>query len=163
MTDTSDPFAAFMPEKPLRDYPGKRKPMMRPADVAPDVHDEQRWDANPKVIIHRDKAKEFFTIGHLSLALNRATVTIRSWEKKGVLPKSPFRSPPPRVSTVNGDPKGKRLWTREQIEGILDIAEQEGCIVDARQSPPTKEFTARVQQLFNEILSEETKETSNGT
>lgn len=146
----SDPFEKFMP-----DFPGKRRPLNRP-DVTPSGQDEFRWDENPKTILHNGVAKEFFTIGHLALALNRATVTIRSWEKKGVLPRSPFRSPPPRVSTVNGEPKGKRLWTRSQIEGIVQIAKEEGCIVDEKQSPPTEKFTTRVQTLFNEIRIQET-------
>ena len=155
---TDDPFDKFMPQQ--KDFPGKRKPLNRP-DVTPVVQDEFRWDENPKIILHNGFAKEFFTIGHLASALNRATVTIRSWEKKGVLPKSPFRSAPPRVSTVNGEPKGKRLWTREQIEGIVQIAKEEACIVDERQSPPTEKFTRRVQELFTEILSQDQQEKSN--
>ena len=151
-------------DKVLQDFPGKRQPVMRPSVSAPG-HDEHSWDENPKTILHNGVAKEFFTIGHLADALNRATVTIRSWEKKGALPKSPFRSPPPRVSTVNGEPKGKRLWTRAQIEGIVQIAQEEGCIVDEKQSPPTERFTTRVQELFNRILQQEqsTKEHSHAT
>ena len=141
-------------DKYVKDFPGKRAPVNRPSVSAPE-QDVYRWDANPKTILHNGVAKEFFTIGHLADALNRATVTIRSWEKKGVLPKSPFRSPPPRVSTVNGEPKGKRLWTRSQIEGIVQIATEEGCIVDEKQSPPTEKFTVKVQELFNRVLKEE--------
>jgi len=123
-----------------------------PVQAVPEVVE---WTLNPVTYLVKGVPTEFFTIGHLSRALGRANVTIRGWEKTGKLPKSPYRAPVPKRSTVNGPPKGKRLWTRQQIEGILRIAEEEQCIVDPDQSPPTPRFTSRVTHLFNQILQSE--------
>lgn len=150
-----DPFAAF----DELTYPGKREPANRPK---PEVSapPERHWSDRPVIYIYDGQSREFFTISHLSEALNRASVTIRGWENKGLLPKTPFRSPAPRRSTLTtGAPKGKRLWTRAQIEGILRIAEETGCIVDEAQSPPNAQFTAQVTRLFVQLLEAEKKST----
>ena len=150
----TDPYAVFEDlHEPLKDYPGKRTPVNR--HLTQVSIEDSAWDAKPAIYVYKGVSREFFKIGHLANALNRAPVTIRSWEKKGVLPISPYRTPAPRVSTVNGSPKGKRLWVRAQIEGILRIAREEGCIVNDDQSPPTPRFTARVQQLFQAIREQE--------
>ena len=150
MTDRLD---AIIEE--LRDYPGKRPPVNRPNTTKASAPDPDPWDAKPAIYIHNGQSAEFFTIGHLAKALNRSPVTIRSWEKKGLLPKSLYRSPAPKVSTINGPPKGKRLWTRAQIEGLLQIATEENCIIDANQSTPTQQFTVRVAQLFKNLYEQD--------
>jgi hypothetical protein len=139
----------------LKNWPGRRAPVNRPAEGEEVSSDEDGWDTKPVVYIHGGQSREFFTISHLSHALNRSPVTIRSWENKGVLPKSPFRSPAPRRSTVGSTPKGKRLWTRDQIEGIIQIAKETGCILDEKQSPPNSKFTVQVTQLFIDIVQRE--------
>ena len=147
-----DPFALF---DDLKDYPGKRPPVNRKAKETSGPPDEDPWDAKPAIYVFNGHSKEFFTIGHLSKALNRSPVTLRSWEKKGLLPRSPYRSPAPKTSFINGPPKGRRLWTRDQIEGLLQIAEEEGCIVDANRTAPSEQFTQRVAQLFKTLREQE--------
>lgn len=153
----SDPYKRFM-ELADKDYPGRLPPVNRKKEEEKsDEVAEVEWDSKPVVYNHGGKAREFFTIRHLAMALNRSPVTIRSWEKRGVLPKSPFRSPAPSGSPIQGNkPKGKRLWTREQIEGLLQIASKTGCIVDEKQSPPNAQFTSQASQLFTSILQKET-------
>lgn len=85
-----------------------------------------------------------FAVGVLARAMNRHPVTIRRWEKEGVLPKTSFRSP-----KTQG--KGSaRLYTREQIEGIVEIAKDEGLYDGSKPVAETK-FTERVRQLFVDI------------
>lgn len=153
-----DPYAKFM-ELQEKDFPGRLPPVNRKnGDPEKDDSVDVQWDAKPVVYNYGGHAREFFTIGHLATALGRSPVTIRSWENKGVLPKSPFRSPSPKTSAIQGGkPKGKRLWTRSQIEGLLSIAAEEGCIVDEKQSPPTTNFTLRATDLFLEIREKETQ------
>jgi hypothetical protein len=150
----TDPFSTF---EELRDWPGKKRPVNRPeasATVEPEGYDG--WDKKPVVYVYGGTSREFFTIGHLADALGRSPVTIRSWESKGALPKSPYRSPRPRGESLPGkESKGKRLWTRAQIEGIIRIARDEQVIFNNK--PPTQRFTQRVADLFRELIQMEKK------
>lgn len=148
---SNDPWEAF---DDLKDFPGNRTPVRRDnADDTEDTDDE--WAEKPVVYNFGGVAREFFTIRHLAAALSRSPVTIRSWENKGVLPKSPYRSPAPKKSSIQTKPKGKRLWTRAQIEGLLSVAKECGCIVDDNQSPPNSEFTEKASQLFVDLLEKD--------
>lgn len=120
------------------------------------------WDDNPVTYLFGGQAREFFLIGHLAEALGRKPVTLRSWENRGILPKTPYRTPKPRGSgSLQGkESKGRRLWTRDQVQGILQIAKEEGVILDGGP-PPSPRFTARVYQLFQALYQQET--TSNST
>jgi hypothetical protein len=129
-------------------YPGKRAPVNRSKTIEEQV--PASWDEKPLKYMVQGQEKEFFTISHLASALNRSVVTIRSWENKGLIPKTPYRSPRPRGETLPGTPrKGRRLWTREQILGILNIAQEEKVILNGK--PPTKRFHDRVLGLFTSL------------
>lgn len=125
--------------------PGKRKPVNR--DIVPVPEPEAAWDEHPIKYLIKGVEKEFFTISGLACALNKSVVTIRSWENKGLLPKSPYRSPKPRRGGIpNTSVKGRRLWTRDQILGTMQIAREEGVIFNGK--PPTQRFAQRVNQLY---------------
>ena len=138
-------------EDPSAAYPGKRKPKLRSIKrVAKE--DKPPWDANPVYYMVKGERMEFFTIRHLAAALDYSQQSIRAWENQSLLAKSPFRSPKPRKPTIGGrNTKGKRLWTRAQIEGILRIAKEEGVILNKK--PPTPRFARRVHQLFTEVTA----------
>jgi hypothetical protein len=130
-------------------WPGKRKPVNRDLAPAPS-EDPEGWDDKPVMYMYKGDKKEFFTISHLAAALGKSPVTIRTWENKGMLPRSSYRSPRPRREMLPGtERKGKRLWTREQILGILDIASKEGVILNGK--PPTPRFAHRVSALFRKL------------
>ena len=128
-------------------YPGSRKPIVRhPNRKVEPPKDSDRWDAKPKVLKVGGVDTEFFTVGQLGLALGgRKPVTIRKWERTGVIPKPTFRKP-------SDDPRGqRRLYTRAQVEGMQKIAEEEGVLfAHARPITQTK-FTERVIALFKEL------------
>jgi hypothetical protein len=108
------------------------------------------WDANPVYYIVSGQRQEFFTIRHLAAALNYSQQSIRAWENSGLLARSPYRSPKPRTPTIGGrNTKGKRLWTRAQIEAILRIAKEEGVILN--KQPPTKAFARKVAAAFKDV------------
>jgi len=131
------------------DYPGRRKPVNR---VTPKVHTEAvDWASKPIKYMVAGEEREFYTIGHLARALGYSVQSIRAWENTQLLPKSRYRSPNQRrANQPEHLTKGKRLWTREQIEGILRIASEEGVILNKK--PPTPRFASRVQTLFNELF-----------
>lgn len=142
-------------EDPTREknYPGKRMPKLR-SIKRPAVQADEKppWDDTPVYYMVNGERCEFFTIRHLAAALDYSQQSIRAWENSGLLAKSPYRSPKPRKPTIGGrNTKGKRLWTREQIEGILHIAQEEGVIVN--KQPPTKAFARRVAVLFRELTA----------
>jgi len=130
-------------------WPGKRVPVNR--TDSPPERDTSEWDEKPIRYVVKGVETEFFTISHLAGALNRSVVTIRSWENKGFMPRTPYSSPRPRGGSLPGTtPKGKRLWTRDQILGILQIATEEHVILNGK--PPTKRFYERVVTLYKTLL-----------
>lgn len=90
---------------------------------------------------------ECYTIGTLAKALDdRSPVTIREWERLGLIPKPTFRS-----SKVQGEGKA-RLYTREQIEGVVEIAKDEGIFPrSSKKKIRSTRFTSRVTELFRAI------------
>jgi hypothetical protein len=133
------------------DYPGRRKPVNRERKV--EVPEAAPWDARPLHYIVKGEKQEFFTIGHLASALGYSVQSIRAWEASGLLPRTPYRSPRPRkAATAKVNTKGKRLWTREQIVGIVQIAREEKVILN--KVPPNPRFAKRVQQLFTALQSQ---------
>jgi hypothetical protein len=134
----------------VKDYPGKRKPALRQIKRHRTVEESPSWDASPVFYIVNGKRQEFFTIRHLAAALGYSQQSIRAWENSGLLARSPYRSPKPRTPTIGGrNTKGKRLWTRAQIEGILKIAKEEGVILN--KQPPTRKFARRVSAFFKTL------------
>jgi hypothetical protein len=77
-------------------------------------------------------------------------VTIRKWEREGIIPKSTFQSPG-RDDDVRGR---RRLYTREQVEGIVRIAHEEGVLVSHQKPIKGTNFTARVIDLFKRLAEQ---------
>ncbi len=133
------------------DYPGRRKPVNRGAKSEP-VTDIPLWDDKPVRYMVNGEVREFYTISHLAAALGYSVQSIRAWEDKGALPRSPFRSPRTAKPVAGGrSDKGKRLWTREQIEGIVRLARRHKVILNKR--PPTPAFARDVKVLFQQLTA----------
>lgn len=131
------------------DYPGRRKPANRTEKKQETASED--WYAKPLKFMVNGEMREFFTIGHLAKATGYSVQSIRAWENTHLLPKSRYRTPSPKMSrSPEHIVKGRRLWTREQIEGILRIAKEEGVILNKKA--PTPRFAQRVQELFNELF-----------
>jgi hypothetical protein len=133
------------------DYPGRRKPVNR-GSTSKAASDTNVWDARPVKYMINGEVREFFTISHLAAALGYSVQSIRAWEDKGALPRSPFRSPRTAKPVAGGrSNKGKRLWTREQIEGIVRLARRHKVILNKR--PPTQAFARDVKVLFDQLTT----------
>jgi hypothetical protein len=99
------------------------------------------------------EVKEFYPIGRLADALNRQQVTIRKWEADGVIPKATFIMP-----GQNQDKRGqRRLYTREQILGLREVAKEEGLLEPNEngkwKSIEETKFKERALTLFKELES----------
>lgn len=128
-------------------YPGSRRPIVRhPNRPQPAFPDEPRWDDKPKRYDVGGVEYELFTIGQLSEALGgRKPVTIRLWERTGVIPRATFHRP-------SEDPRGqRRLYSRQQVEGMVRIAGEEGLLDTPSKPISQTKFTERVLQLFREL------------
>ena len=139
-------------------YPGSTRPIIRhPNRIVPERPHrgspaaDPGWDENPRTYTVNGEDVEFFSVGQLARALGREPGTIRKWEAQGVIPKATFQVP-----GRDGDPRGRRrLYSRKQVEGLVQIAEDEG-LMDfgaTRKSFNTTQFKPRVLELFRETLN----------
>lgn len=141
MPDRIDQLLAGILDDP--EVPGKR-PLKRISSAAPQ-QDGPQWDERPLMKSVKGVPTEFFTIGDLAVALGRQPVTIRSWERKGWLPKSPYRTQVPKGEQVPGKAiKGRRLYTRVQIEAVIKIAHACGVMIDNGRFADWSTFRATV-------------------
>lgn len=135
-------------------YPGSKQ-ALRPIDeeevrkarpVAPPIP----WDEMPsRVYTVRGQDTEFYTIGSLATALQRQVVTLRKWEQKGYLPPAQFRAPGKKT-------KQDRLYTREQIEGLAKILEQEGLLLARKKMRIDQtDFPERARRLFARLAQQQ--------
>lgn len=132
-------------------FPGsKQRRRESPAQRQERVTEERRaakeaesWDAHPVLRHFRGQDDmEFFHIGALAKALGKEPVTIRTWIRKGWLPKAKYSTPGVEGTFNNA---GRRLWTRAQIEGILRIAQEEELLNDWHPDVDGSRFTERVR------------------
>lgn len=127
-------------------YPGSSRPITRHREPkpAPEPADYE-WDSAPRIYTVNGKNEEFFTVGQLAQALNRQSGTVRKWERDGVIPKAIFVAP-------SDDPRGKRrLYTRQQVEGMVRIAAEEGVLHIHQKPIGQTQFTPRVIDLFRTL------------
>ena len=136
------------------DVPGKREPVGRRLEEAKQAAAPEMWDDKPSYYVVRGEEREFFTISNLAQALGYSVQSIRAWEAAGLLPKSPYRSARTRGPVAGGKSnKGRRLWTRAQIEAVLAAARNNQCILN--REPPNAEFYAEVKAAFDAISADD--------
>lgn len=112
----------------LPDFPGKKVPKNRPEAKSKDsVLDDRYHGAKGKEYVINGQKVILYTIGELAKALGKSPVTIRMWESKGWIPKTSYRTSPPKVEQLPGRaPKGRRLYSQEQLDILLDGMERYG-------------------------------------
>lgn len=129
-------------------FPGSRHSIPRTAKVPSQAVAEDRWDGSPREYRNprTGEVTEYFTIGALAKALHREPVTIRRWEREGILPKPPFNKP-----GKDGDTRGRRrLYTRAHVEGLVKLAIHHGILPETwRAIPP--QFTEEAINLYRGI------------
>jgi hypothetical protein len=118
-------------------YPGNERP-------AP-------WDAKPRLYPDPDTGErtEFFTVGHLAAAMNRKPITIRQWERSGVIPRSVYQVP---GANEHGR---RRLYTRAQIAGMITIADEEGILRNDRREIDKTNFIERITNLWDQLAGDD--------
>lgn len=98
-----------------------------------------------------DKDATVFTAGELAATLNRSAVTIRKWEREGIIPTSGHDT-----EGANGDPRGRRrYYTLAQVRAIIEIAKEEGVFIPGpRVRINDTFFTQKVKSKFRKLEKE---------
>ena len=94
------------------------------------VGESNGWDENPIVKTLGGQEVEVFTIGALAHALEKSIVSVRLWERKGYIPRAPYRL---RAKTLKGQKTGgNRVYTRALIESTIEEFSKRGLLGTAR-------------------------------
>lgn len=107
-------------------FPGSRTPL--PTALKPVVQKTEHvrptavWDSRPTQKVINGQTVDFFSIGAVCAALGRPAVTIRLWIREGHLPAATYRMPD------RNEIKGRRLYTRAQVEALIAVAEAHGIL-----------------------------------
>jgi hypothetical protein len=110
-------------------YPGSKRKRRAPDPKAKPrkVSTPDAWDSEPQVkTLPNGKVLELFSAGSLGLALNRPLVTLRLWERKGYIPRAPYRL---KSMIVNGVKKpGWRMYSRAIVEATIESFQSRGLL-----------------------------------
>ena len=139
-------------------YPGsKRKRRAPDPNVKPrKVSTPGSWDVDPQVkTLPNGKVIELFSAGSLGLALNRPLVTLRLWERKGYIPRAPYRL---KSMMVNGVKKpGWRMYSRTIVEATIESFQSRGLLeaprIDWNRHP---DLSIELMEKWTKIHSQET-------
>jgi hypothetical protein len=142
----------------LEYIPGSKK---KRRDLDPKVSrrkngESNGWDANPVIKTLGGIETEVFTIGALALALEKTIVTIRLWERKGYIPRAPYRL---RSKTLKGEKTGgNRVYTRALIESSIEEFNRRGLLGSARvEWSQHEDLTEALVKRWKEITSTESR------
>lgn len=111
-------------------YPGSKRKRREASDKRV-KGTEGAWDSRPIVKTHKGADTEFFMLGALARALGKSAVTVRLWERKAYIPKSPYRLPSSKTPDGKTVP-GKRVFTRALIEATVEEFAKRGLLGTAR-------------------------------
>jgi hypothetical protein len=142
----------------LEYVPGSKK---KRRDLDPKVSrrksgESNGWDANPVIKTLGGIETEVFTIGALALALEKTIVTIRLWERKGYIPRAPYRL---RSKTLKGEKTGgNRVYTRALIESSIEEFNRRGLLGSARvEWSQHEDLTEALVKRWKDITSTESQ------
>jgi hypothetical protein len=142
----------------LEYVPGSKK---KRRDLDPKVSrrksgESNGWDANPVIKTLGGVETEVFTIGALALALEKTIVTIRLWERKGYIPRAPYRL---RSKTLKGEKTGgNRVYTRALIESSIEEFNRRGLLGSARvEWSQHEDLTEALVKRWKDITSTESQ------
>lgn len=128
-------------------YPGSKQRRDGTVSRAPQPDDVNPLDGI-KPYLTSDDGKEYYKIGQLAAILGRKSGTVRKWEHDGHLPSATYQT----NANENRDERARRrLYSREQVEGIWEIAKDEGLLNDSRVYIGRTKFTQRVTKLFQSL------------
>jgi hypothetical protein len=139
-------------------YPGSKRKRRAPDPNAKkkEISTPGMWDKDPQVkTLPNGKVLELFSAGAMALALNRPLVTLRLWERKGYIPRAPYRL---KSMMVNGVKKpGWRMYSRTIVEETIKSFQSRGLLdaprIDWNRHP---DLSFELMEKWTRIHDEET-------
>ena len=137
----------------------RRDPNQKVSHHARVIGESNGWDSNPIMKTLSGKEVEVFTISAFALALEKTIVTIRLWERKGYIPRAPYRL---RSKTLKGKKTGgNRVYTRALIESAVEEFSQRGLLGTARvEWNQLEDLTEALVKRWKEITETESRKAS---
>jgi hypothetical protein len=142
-------------------YPGskrkRRAPSAEPVKKLRKTTEEDSLLSKPVVkILPNGNTIELFSAGALSEALNRPLVTLRLWERKGYIPRAPYRL---RSVVVDGVKKpGWRMYSRDMIDSVLTSFQSRNLLEATRvEWNQHRDLSVEILENWTKIHHEETK------
>lgn len=137
-------------------YPGSKRKRKSSSFPAVEKKEIELWENQGKSKkLPNGKTIDLFGPGSLCLAINRPIVTLRLWERKGYIPKAPYRL----KSILVGDKKmpGSRMYSRAMIESLLKSFQSRGLLetprIDWNRHP---DLSIELLENWTKIHTEET-------
>jgi hypothetical protein len=110
-------------------YPGSKRKRRKPdTNVKPrKVSTPNAWNVDPQVkALPNGKVIELFSAGAMAIALGRPLVTLRLWERKGYIPRAPYRL---KSMIVKGVKKpGWRMYSKAIVEATIESFQSRGLL-----------------------------------
>lgn len=98
------------------------------------------WDGNPHQIYYKGQTIEAFTRSAVAKALNRELITIRTLEKRGIL-----------CNPALIDGHGWWMYTRDQIEDLITLAQEEGVLDPRFHNPFSDRFITEAHMILKRL------------
>lgn len=83
------------------------------------------------------KVRTLYTVGEFATAVGKKAVTIRKWERDGIIPKASFR-----------DDSNRRLYSESQIREMRELVSK--YITQGKKVP--QEFIMKARDVFKESV-----------
>jgi hypothetical protein len=137
-------------------YPGSKRKRKSSSFPKVEKKEVELWENQGKSKkLPNGKTIDLFGPGSLCLALNRPIVTLRLWERKGYIPKAPYRL---KSIMVDGKPMpGSRMYSRAMIESLLKSFQSRGLLetprIDWNRHP---DLSIELLENWTKIHTEET-------
>jgi hypothetical protein len=139
-------------------YPGSKRKRREPDPNAKQrtVSTPNAWNVDPQIkALPNGKVLELFSAGAMALALGRPLVTLRLWERKGYIPRAPYRL---KSMIVNGVKKpGWRMYSKAIVEATIESFQSRGLLeaprIDWNRHP---DLSIELMEKWTKIHSQET-------
>jgi hypothetical protein len=115
---------------------------------------EPSWDDHPQLKFLRGEEVEVFPVSALAEAVGVSTKAIYKWERQRILPPARYRTQAPKEGPIPGTaPAGRRLYTRAQIQAVIEAANEAGVSMPRRpgRRPQWKLFTSLVVRSWKAL------------
>lgn len=140
-------------------YPGskrKRRPVDPNAKPKKKAVSENSWDSDAQLKkLPNGNVIELFSAGAMAQALGRPLVTLRLWERKGYIPRAPYRL---KSMMVNGVKKpGWRMYSRSIVEATIESFGSRGLLEAPRVDwNRHRDLSIELVEKWDKIHSQET-------